>query len=148
MAISGPVVLDFDVLEPVTMTIIASLGLSDINLAAIFNLLPVTNLVLPVGMHFQRKQGKIRIPPELNRPGEIMSMRWSGNVRWIVRSEKARSFPHSIIIDVGTTNQIVSLKLSRSIKFTTKRVSYAKEAYQIITDLLRRCQEDLNLIRS
>ena len=93
MAISGPVVLDFDVLEPVTMTIIASLGLSDINLAAIFNLLPVTNLVLPVGMHFQRKQGKIRIPPELNRPGEIMSMRWSGNVRGIVRSEKARSFP-------------------------------------------------------
>lgn len=143
-----PPVAKFGDLKPVTMTIIASLNVSEFNLAAIFALLPVTKQSLPEGIHLQRKQGKIKLPPELNKPGEIISMRWDNHVRGIVRSEVVKSFPHSIILDIGTSKQIISMKLSKTIELTGPRsAELAQEASESIICLVRQCQDDLNLVR-
>src|SRR5665648_400852 len=93
----GPPVFDFDRLKPVTMTVIVSYDVQELNLPALFMFLPVTDQVLPPHLSVQKKQGKIRLPPELNRPGEILSMRYNKQVRGIIRSENAKSFPHLII---------------------------------------------------
>lgn len=145
----GPPIFVFDRLVPVTMTIIISYDVQELNLPAIFMLLPVTDRVLPSYLKFQRKQGKIRLPPELNMPGEILSMRYDHKVRGIVRSENARSFSHSIIIDIGTSERIISIKLSRSTLELTGPTSYAiaREASKAILDHVRTCQENLVFLR-
>src|SRR5437870_5834649 len=94
----GPPVFNFAMMKPVTMTVIASYDVGELNLAGLFAFLPVTDQCLPAHLNFKKKQGKIRLPPELNRPGEILSMRYNKQVRGIVRSETAKSFSHSIII--------------------------------------------------
>lgn len=149
MSNPGPPISDFDHLEPVTMTVIISYDVSELNLPAIFALLPVTNVTLPPTVNFQRKQGKIRLPRELNKPGEILSMRYDYKVRGIIRSENAKSFSHSIIIDIGTSKRIISVKLSRSTLELTGPTSYklAKEAAQYVLDHVKLCQENLMCVR-
>jgi len=149
MSNPGPPIYDFDNLKPVTMTIIATYDVEEINLPAIFIFLPVTNAQLSSYLNFQRKQGKIRLPPELNIPGEILSMRYDGQVRGIVRSEKAGSFSHSIIIDMGTSERIISMKLSSKIEFTgPTSIGIAREAAVYLLQKLRACQDDLDFLRS
>jgi len=149
MSSPGPPIFDFDRLVPVTMTVIISYDVQELNLPAIFALLPTTDQTLPGYLAFQRKQGKIRLPPELNRPGEILSMRYDFKVRGIVRSENAKSFSHSIIIDIGTSERIVSVKLSRSTLELTGPTSYdvAREAAEAVLNHVRICQENLMFIR-
>lgn len=144
----GPPVANFDKLNAVTMTVIISYDVTELNLDAIFALLPVTSKMLPENC--KRKQGKIQFPTEFNVPGEILSMRYKNNVRGIVRSESARSFSHSIIIDIGTSERIISLKLSRPTLELTGPTSYeiAKEAAQYILNYIRECQDELNFIRN
>ncbi|CAN5701017.1 hypothetical protein BH23THE1_BH23THE1_33300 [soil metagenome] len=145
----GPPACDFERLRPVTMTIIASYNVDELNLPGLFAFLPVTDQVLPPHLNFQKKQGKIRLPPELNHPGEILSMRYDKQVRGIVRSEKAKSFSHSIIIDVGTSTRIVSVKLSRTLELTgPTSFEIAKEAAGTVLNHVKNCQENLNFLRT
>jgi hypothetical protein len=142
-----PPVFPFQRLKPVTMTIIISYDAGELNLPAIFGLLPVTDQVLPA-VNFQKKQGKIRLPPELNRPGEILSMRYDKKVRGIIRSESPKSFSHSIIIDIGTSDRIISAKLSPTIELTgPTSFAIAREAAEAILNHLRKAQENLHFIR-
>jgi len=143
----GPPIFNFKRLKPVTMTIIASLDIGELNLPAIFLFLPVTDQILPSNLNFQRKQGKIRLPDGLNIPGEILSMRYDGEVRGIVRSDKAYSFSHSIIIDIGTSERIVSVKLSRTIEITgATSYKIANEAASAVLKHVKRCQDNLRYI--
>ena len=145
----GPPVYDFNKLRPVTMTIILPYNVGELNLPGLFTFLPVTDQCLPPHLNFQKKQGKIRLPPELNRPGEILSMRYNKQVRGIVRSEKATSFSHSIIIDLGTSERIISIKLSRTLELTgPTSFEIANEATIAILDHVKRCQDNLNFLRS
>jgi hypothetical protein len=145
----GPPVFDFNKLRPVTMTIIASYNVSELNLPALFTFLPVTSQSLPPHLNFQKKQGKIRLPPELNRPGEILSMRYNKQVRGIVRSESARSFSHSIIIDVGTSERIISVKLSRTLELTgPTSFDIAREAATTVLGHVKQCQDNLDFLRT
>lgn len=149
MANLGPPVFDFDTFMPITMTVIASYDVGELNLPALFTFLPVTDQSLPPHLNLQKKQGKIKLPPELNRPGEILSMRYDNKVRGIVRSENARSFSHSIIIDVGTSQRIVSVKLSRTLELTgPTSFEIAREAASTILGHVKKCQENLDLLRN
>lgn len=144
-----PPIFDFDRLKPVTMTVIVSYNVVELNLPAIFTFLPVTEQILPPHLNIQKKQGKIRLPPELNRPGEILSMRYNKQVRGITRSENARSFSHSIIIDLGTSERIISVKFSRTLEFTgPTSIAIAKEAAESLLRHTKQCQDDLNFIRA
>lgn len=144
----GPPIYDFNLLKPVTMTVIASYDIDELNLPAIFVFLPVTQKRLPAHLNVQKKQGKIRLPTEFNIPGEILSMRYNNQVRGIVRSEKAKSFSHSIIIDIGTSDRIISVKLSRKLEFTgPTSIGIAREAAEHILSQIKQCQEDLQFIQ-
>ena len=141
-------VFDFDRLKPVTMTVIVSYDVGELNLPGLFMFLPVTERVLPGNLTVQKKQGKIRLPPELNVPGEILSMRFDKQVRGIVRSENAKSFPHLIIIDIGTSERIISIKLSRTMELTgPTSIALAREAAQALLNHCRNCQETIVFVR-
>lgn len=145
----GPPVYDFSQLFPCTMTVIASYDVDELNLAGLFTFLPVTSRSLPPHSNPQKKQGKIRLPPELNHPGEILSMRYNKQVRGIVRSENTKSFSHCIIIDVGTSQRIISVKLSRTLELTgPTSFEIAREAATTVLGYVKRCQENLDFIRS
>lgn len=136
-------IYDFDDLKPVTMTIIVPYSVDELNLPGLFALLPVTDQCLPVGVPLQKKQGKIKLPIELNKPGEILSMRYKKEVRGIVRSEVTKSFPHSIIIDIGTSVKILSIKLSRTIEVTgSTSFALATEVVDSIFEHIKKCQSD------
>ena len=148
MAEYEPPVRDFDSFTPITMSIIGSYNVETINLRAVFIFLPVTSRTIGDGFKIQKKQGKICLPPELNTPGEILSMRFEKQVRGIVRSEESKGFPHSIIIDIGTSDRIVSVKLSKSLKLTGPRsMEIGREAVQSILDKIIVAQDNLNYIR-
>jgi hypothetical protein len=144
----GPPIYDFDMLKPVTMTVIASYDVEELNLPAIFTFLSVTNAQLSAHLNFQKKQGKIRLPSELNVPGQIFSMRYNKQVRGIMRSEKAKSFSHSIIIDMGTSERIISVKLSRKLEFTgPTSIEIAREAAESLLTQIANCQKDLEFLQ-
>lgn len=142
-------IFSFDKLRPVTMTIIASYDIQEPNLPALFMFLPVTDKILPPHLAVQKKQGKIRLPPELNKPGEILSMRYEKQIRGITRSEKPKSFSHSIIVDIGTSERIISVKFSKTLEFTgPTSIAVAREAAENLLAHTKRCQEDLVFIRN
>lgn len=144
-----PPIYDFDRIKPVTMTVIALYDVEELNLAAIFAFLPVTTQNLSAQLNIQKKQGKIRLPAELNQPGEILSMRYDNQVRGIMRSEKAKSFSHSIIIDIGTSDRIISVKLSRKLEFTgPTSIAIAREAADSILGKIKQCQDDLQFLQT
>lgn len=145
----GLPVFEFSRLKPISTTVIVTYDVDYLNLPALFALLPVTFQSLPTHLNLQKKQGKIRLPPELNCPGEILSMRYDGQVRGIVRSEKARSFPHSIIIDIGTSERIISVKLSKTLELTgPTTMEIAREGTEYIIGHVKKCQSYLNLIKN
>lgn len=144
----GSYLLPFERLKVVTMVIITTLKVTELNLAAIFALLPVTRKSFLPGQHLQRKQGKIKFRPEMNVPGEILSMRYKGHVRGIVRSEESKSFPHAIIIDIGTSSRIVSIKLAKTIEITgPPSFEVAQEAVGYLVDMIREAQKNLKIIQ-
>ena len=144
----GPPIFGFDSLKPCTLTVIATYNVGELNLPGLFTFLPVTSMTLPAHLNFQKKQGKIRLPPELNKKGEILSMRYNKQVRGIVRSEVPSSFSHSIIIDVGTSERIVSVKLSRTLELTgPTSFKIAREAVEAVLGHVKKCQENQNFLQ-
>jgi hypothetical protein len=149
MSIVGPPVCEFTKMAPCTMTIIATYNVGELNLPGLFAFLPVTEKSLPADLNFQKKQGKIKLPPELNTPGEILSMRYNKQVRGIVRSEIAKSFSHSIIIDIGTSERIISVKLSRTLELTgPTSFKIAHEAIENLLNHVKTCQDNLVFLRT
>ncbi len=144
----GPV-YKFEDLACCTMTVIVNYDVEMINLPAIFTLLPVTTKKIPAGMELQKKQNKIVLPPELNIPGEIISMRFNGQTRGIVRSINPKSFSHAIIMDIGSKERIVSLKLSRGIFEFTGITNYetAKTTTNLILGYIAQEQEKIHFLR-
>jgi hypothetical protein len=99
--------IPFEDLPITTMTLVIELnGL--INVDAIFCLLPVTKLDLPPP---KRRTQKFKIP-FCGIPGAILSMRYRGNTRGIVRSSSSKFFKNCITTDICTTEKNISIKLS------------------------------------
>lgn len=137
----------FESLKVVTMVIMTTLEIETLNLPAIFLLLPITDQEFSPGHYLQKKQGKIKFDPNMNVPGEILSMRYNGNVRGIIRSVEKRHFPHTIIMDIGTSSRIISVKLAKTIELTgPQSFDIAKEAVESIIKHIRETQLKLNLI--
>lgn len=143
-----PPVYSFDHLSPVTMTVIVTCDIKEMNLDALFSFLPVTTEYISTPMS-AKKQGKIRLPSYLNTEGRILSMRYRNNVRGIVRSETATGFPNSIILDVGTSERIISTKLSQTLGVVgVKSNALAREAAENILNTIRQCQDDLDFVQA
>lgn len=141
-------VQSFEDLKVVTMTIVTTLNVEMMNLSAIFALLPVTKRSFAKDQRLQRKQGKVKFTPDMNTPGEILSMRHDGHVRGIIRSENPRFFPHTIILDMGAPQRIISVKLSKSIELTgPTSFEIAKITTDYLMDHIRTAQKRLELIQ-
>lgn len=129
-----PPITEFKDLKIVTMTVIARLHSCRLNLKSIFMLLPVTNRYFPIN---EKRSTKVKYPPGFNIQGEITSVTFQNTLRGIRRSKNVSSFPNGIIIDIGTSEKIVNLKLSPSIEVTGVRSpELAKEAFEDIISKL------------
>lgn len=147
---NGPPAYPFKVHKPVTMTMLVKLGIKSINLAAVFALLKATSKSMPPGYKYKKKSKKIQLPPELNFPGKIISMRYLNEVKGINRSTDLTPFPHSIILDVGTgQGRFVSIKLSTTIQITgPNSEDMAMMVVNSVVGKIIWCQESLELARA
>jgi hypothetical protein len=99
----------FEELRVTTMTLVMSLE-GTVDLRPCFLLLPITLVDLPPQ---KRKTKKCRLPHH-PVPGSILSARYYGNIRGVVRSLNKTFFKNSITIDISTAHKNVSVKLSTS----------------------------------
>ena len=109
MSSTAPRIADteFDSLRVTTMTLVLSL-LGTINLDTAFTLLPITIISLPTP---KRHAQKFKIPHH-SVPGSILSLRYKGYTRGIIRSTSSKYFKNSITIDVSCIQKNISIKLS------------------------------------
>jgi hypothetical protein len=110
-----------------------------------FSLLPITQVdFAPPG----RRRKKFELP-HCSEPGAILSVRYSGETRGIVRSSSGRYFKNSITIDLSTATKNVSIKLSQS-KIQMCGASseeQGREGAQYLIDHLLRIQDELDYIQ-
>lgn len=98
-------IIPFEDLQITTMTMIMSLT-NGVNVEAAFQLLPITRIAI----HQTRESSKCKLP-HCAIPGSILSMRYRGNVRGVIRS-KLDPFKNAVTIDISTVKKNISLKLS------------------------------------
>lgn len=98
-------IIPYDKLNVTTMTLVMSLT-GGVNIEAAFHLLPITRI--PV--YQTRETSKCKLP-HCDVPGSILSMRFRGNVRGIIRN-KSDPFKNAVTIDISTKRKNISLKLS------------------------------------
>lgn len=95
----------YEQLKITTMTLI--MGLSNgVNTEAAFQLLPITRIAIQQ----TRESSKCKLP-HCEIPGSILSMRYRGNVRGVIRSN-SDSFKNALTMDISTTRKNISLKLA------------------------------------
>lgn len=142
-------ILDFDKLKITTMTVLVYYDVLEINLNALFLLLPISRIIIPSDYKLCKKQGKIIPPIFLNEDGIIISMRFDKKARGIIRSLNTKTFLHAIIMDVGTNLRIISLKLTRGTIELTGVTSYemALQYSNVILQKIVTCQNMINKIR-
>jgi len=99
--------INFNELKPTTMTTVITLN-GCINLKETFTFLPITKVELP---NRKKPLKKFKIPHH-KTPGSILSMRYSGYTRGIVRSTSKKWFKNSITIDMSVKDKNLSLKVS------------------------------------
>ena len=92
-----------------TMTLVFVLD-GSVSLDEAFALLPVTRLNIAQP---KRQKKKVELP-HCDKPGAILSMRYRGDTRGIVRSTSSNFFKNSITIDLSTKSKNVSIKLSQT----------------------------------
>lgn len=97
----------FDTLAVTTMTLVLPLT-GEVNLPLAFNLLPLTRLQYTAPRR-QKKRFKI---PHCPIPGSILSLRYLGHTRGIIRSQAGTFFKNSITLDLATQSKNISSKLS------------------------------------
>lgn len=98
-------IVPFEELGITTMTIVMALT-NSVNTEAAFQLLPITRIAIQQ----TRESSKCKLP-HCEIPGSILSMRYRGNVRGIIRSKLA-PFKNAVTIDISTTRKNISVKLS------------------------------------
>lgn len=98
-------IIPFEKLNVTTMTLVIKLeGFISTDIA--FQLLPISR----VEINQTRESSKCKLP-HCKIPGSILSMRYRGNVRGIIRN-KSDPFKNAVTIDISTTKKNISLKLS------------------------------------
>lgn len=95
----------YEELKVTTMTLVMSLS-NAVNIELAFFLLPITRMDLG----FVRETVKCKLP-HCSIPGSILSMRYCGNIRGLIRSN-AKPFKNAVTIDISTSSKNISLKLS------------------------------------
>ncbi|MEM3857925.1 MAG: hypothetical protein QW478_00820 [Candidatus Micrarchaeaceae archaeon] len=139
-------IYDFDNLKPILMTLIIEYDVDNLNLPALYVLIPATKLKIH-NNSFIKKQGKIQFPRELNIPGEILSMRYMNNTKGIIRSKKPTCFPNAIIFDIGSTDRIISAELSKTIELRSVRTyEVAYEVFGYLVYYMKKCNNNIKLI--
>ena len=98
-------IIPFEDLQITTMTMIMTLT-NGVNVEAAFQLLPITRIAI----HQTRVSAKCKLP-HCEIPGSILSMRYRGNIRGVIRS-KLSPFKNAVTIDISTVKKNISLKLS------------------------------------
>jgi hypothetical protein len=138
-------IINFDCLKVTTMTVIVVLK-GEAVIENIFPLLPITRLNLPPPLR-PTKRFKI---PYCGIPGAILSAKYSGITRGIVKSKTKQSFLNSITIDICTSKKNINVKLSgKKIQMCgadSEELSI-ETAEHVITHL-KSLQNDVNYINS
>jgi hypothetical protein len=98
-------IIPFEKLNVTTMTLVIKLEGSVFTDVA-FQLLPIYR----VEINQTRESSKCKLPHS-KIPGSILSMRYRGNIRGIIRN-KSDPFKNAVTIDISTTKKNISLKLS------------------------------------
>lgn len=132
----------FEELPVTTMTIVMTLS-GGINTEMAFKLLPIMRLKIQQ----TRESSKCKLPHCII-PGSILSMRYRGNARGLIRS-KSHPFKNAVTIDISTKRKNISLKLS---PFSIQMCGASSredgiEAATHILNHLKRIQGLLNRIR-
>lgn len=134
----------FESCKLTTMTLVFNLE-GNVSLDPAFSLLPITHIdFIPP----KRQRKKLDLPH--GNPGDILSIRYSGETRGIVRSASKGYFKNSITIDLSTKNKNVSIKLSRS-KIQMCGASseeQGREGAQYLLDHLLAIQDELDYLQS
>jgi len=135
----------FDSLNVTTMTLIFELQ-GEVNLPLVFSILPITRLTFDEPKR-QTKNFKL---PDVQMPGSIFSVRYGGITRGVTRSVGASQFKNCITLDIGTSDRIVSIKLSRQkIQMCgPKSVGIGQEAANYIVQHINILQWMLNYIHN
>lgn len=92
-----------------TMTLVFILD-GSVTLEPAFSLLPITRMDFEAP---KRQKKKFELP-HCSTPGAILSMRYAGETRGIIRSTSKGYFKNSVTIDLSTITKNVSIKLSQS----------------------------------
>lgn len=98
-------IIPYDNLHVTTMTLIITLN-NGVNTDVAFLLLPITRIAIQQ----TRESSKCKLP-HCKIPGSILSMRYRGNVRGVIRS-KCPPFKNAVTIDISTSQKNINLKLS------------------------------------
>ena len=127
-----------------TMTLVFILE-GCVSLEPAFSLLPITRMEFTPP---KRQKKKFELP-HCQTPGAILSMRYSGDTRGIIRSTSGRYFKNSITIDLSTREKNVSIKLSQSkIQMCgASSENQGREGAQHLIDHLLIIQEELDYMQ-
>ena len=138
-------VVDFDEHKVTTMTIIMPLK-GEVDLNKIFPLLEITRIELKPT---RRQTKKFKIP-FCGLPGAILSARYKGCIRGIIKSTQTRCFLNAITIDISTEEKNVNIKLSKSkIQMCgATSVGLARKAANYVIAKLYGIQDELDYINS
>ncbi|CAH6419401.1 Hypothetical protein HVR_LOCUS606 [uncultured virus] len=98
-------IIPYEDLVVTTMTMIMALS-NGVNTEAAFHLLPITRIAIQQ----TRESSKCKLPHCII-PGSILSMRYRGNTRGVIRSN-SDPFKNAVTIDISTRKKNISLKLS------------------------------------
>jgi len=138
-------VVQFEYLKVTTMTVVMPLK-GMVNLDMVYPLLKITRLDLPVP---KRQTQKYKIP-YYGIHGAILSARYKGATRGIIKSQTKSHFLNAITIDLSTSVKNVNLKLSKS-KMQMCGVNSDKlalEAGQYIIDELYDIQDNIDYLNA
>lgn len=137
--------LDFSALKCTTATLIVE-NSGQINLDAAFSLISITHIDLPIP---KRHSQKYKIPFVEGQAGAILSLRYKGSTRGIIRSNSSKHFKNSITCDVVCQSKNVSLKLSNA-KFQLCGASSVAQGNEAATYIIRHLldvQDHLDVIQ-
>lgn len=139
-------IIDFEYLKPTTMTLIISLK-GTINRDVAFSLLPIST-----GQMIWKSGQKL---PHPGRPGVVISARYKGCVRGIIRQKTRESkkekkwFKHSVTTDVSTREKTVNMKVSNNNIHLCGATSVEQglEGVQYLIQILTNLQTELEYLQ-
>jgi len=136
-------IVDFEKLKPTTMTVVIHLQ-GSIFLDVIFPMLKVTSVNMPIN---KRHKQKCKIP-NFGIPGAILSVRYSGYNRGIIKSKDTEHFKNAITLDIETTLKNVNIKLIKSKMHMCgiTSIKMAEEAGNYLLNQLYEIQNNLDYL--